>query len=109
MRDGRPHAHDRAAGGGHTQTTAPAATTTAPVTAATNTSALTAATNTAAPAAALAPGPGDGQVKLAALYHMSRDPFYRSPGGAVPAGTVVHLRLKAGGGRSDRGQRARLG
>jgi glycosidase len=79
-----------------TQTPAAAATNTAPVAAATNTPG--AATATPAPAAVLTPGPGDGQVKLDGLYHMSRDPFYRSPGGAVPAGTVVHLRLRAGAG-----------
>src|SRR5689334_1127572 len=55
-----------------------------------------AAPATASPAVAASPTPpqaGDGQIDQAALYHMSRDPLYRAPGGAVPAGTKVTLRL----------------
>ena len=37
---------------------------------------------------------GDARVDSTKLYHDSRDPFYRSPGGAVPGGTSVTLRLK---------------
>jgi glycosidase len=37
---------------------------------------------------------GDGNILTDSLYHDSRDPIYRSPGGAVPAGTSVTLRLK---------------
>src|SRR5438034_7308506 len=44
------------------------------------------------------PGPGDGKIDLGALYHMSRDPLYRSPAGAVPAGATVTLRLKTARG-----------
>jgi len=40
------------------------------------------------------PGPGDGAIQQGALYHMSRDPLYRSPVGAVAAGSVVTLRLR---------------
>lgn len=36
----------------------------------------------------------NGQIDLAALYHDSRDLLYRTPGGAVPAGTSVTLRLR---------------
>ena len=41
------------------------------------------------------PGPGDGAIQQGGLYHMSRDPLYRSPVGAVAARTVVTLRLRA--------------
>ena len=37
---------------------------------------------------------GDATIDTAKLYHNSRDSFYRSPGGAVPGGTAVRLRLK---------------
>ncbi|MEO8285715.1 MAG: alpha-amylase family glycosyl hydrolase [Chloroflexota bacterium] len=37
---------------------------------------------------------GDGNVDPDKLFHDSRDPFYRTPGGAVTAGTAVTLRLK---------------
>src|SRR5438552_11955123 len=49
-------------------------------------------------AAGATPGPGDGKVNLGALYHMSRDPLYRSPPGPVPAGSAVTLRLKTARG-----------
>ena len=43
----------------------------------------------------VAPGPGpDGNVEWDGLRHDSRDPLYRTPGGAVPAGTPVTLRLR---------------
>ena len=38
--------------------------------------------------------PGNGSIDLTALYHDSRDGLYRTPGGAVPAGTAVTLRLR---------------
>lgn len=47
------------------------------------------------------PGPGasevvvgDGQIDLRGLYHDSRSSLYRTPGGAVPAGTPVTIRLR---------------
>lgn len=51
----------------------------------------------ALPVAGASPSPagaGDGAIDLAALRHDSRDPFFRSPAGAVPAGTTVLLRLE---------------
>ena len=43
----------------------------------------------------VAPGPGhDGNVEWDGLRHDSRDLLYRTPGGAVPAGTPVTLRLR---------------
>src|SRR5687768_4204916 len=36
----------------------------------------------------------DGEVWWAENYHDSRDPLYRTPGGAVPVGTDVTLRLR---------------
>lgn len=49
--------------------------------------------------ATVTPGPGgegtgDRRVDGASLFHDSDDPAYRDPVGAVPAGTVVTLRLK---------------
>ncbi|MGH3071233.1 MAG: alpha-amylase family glycosyl hydrolase [Gaiellaceae bacterium] len=45
--------------------------------------------------AVVAPGPGhDGNVEWDGIRHDSRDPLYRTPGGAVPAGTPVKLRLR---------------
>jgi glycosidase len=38
--------------------------------------------------------PGAGPIDLSALYHDSRDGLYRTPGGAVPAGSAVTLRLR---------------
>ncbi|MDX6449497.1 MAG: hypothetical protein QOD08_1960 [Gaiellaceae bacterium] len=38
---------------------------------------------------------GDGKIGLAGLRFDSRDPAYRSPVGAVPAGTPVRMRLRA--------------
>ncbi len=55
-------------------------------------------TATIVPPPATATPAGDGQIDTKALYHMSRDPAYRSPGGAVPAGTTVTLRLRAAPG-----------
>ena len=47
------------------------------------------------------PGPGaselivgDGQIDLRGLYHDSRNGLYRTPGGPVPAGTSVTIRLR---------------
>ncbi len=40
----------------------------------------------------------DGQISEADLLHDSRSDLYRAPGGAVPAGTPVVLRLRAGAG-----------
>jgi glycosidase/fibronectin type 3 domain-containing protein len=40
----------------------------------------------------------DGTIRESDLQHDSRDDTYRSPGGAVPAGTPVLLRLRAGAG-----------
>ncbi len=40
----------------------------------------------------------DGTISEANLYHDSRSDLYRSPGGAVPAGTAVTLRIRAGAG-----------
>jgi glycosidase len=37
---------------------------------------------------------GDGAIELTGLFHDSRDDLYRSPGGAVPAGTPVTLRAR---------------
>ncbi len=58
-----------------------------------------------------APGPGpislapdlqplavDGEISVTDLAHDSRDDLYRTPYGAVPAGTVVTLRLRAAAG-----------
>ena len=52
---------------------------------------------------------GDGQINAGALYHMSRDPLYRSPVGAVPLGTMVTLRLKTAPGDLTGGHGARVG
>jgi glycosidase len=41
---------------------------------------------------------GDRKVDTQALFHDSRDPFYRDPGGAVTAGTIVTLRIKTAPG-----------
>ncbi len=38
---------------------------------------------------------GDGAIDLTAVLHDSRDPLYRTPGGAVTAGTSVTIRLQA--------------
>jgi glycosidase len=46
----------------------------------------------------LPPLSADGQISVADLAHDSRDDLYRSPSGAVPAGTVVTLRLRAAAG-----------
>jgi len=60
------------------------------------------APSASAPAVALAPDLPplaiDGKISEADLYHDSRSDLYRSPGGAVPAGTRVTLRLRAGAG-----------
>lgn len=40
----------------------------------------------------------DNNVQWAELGHNSRDPLYRSPGGAVPTGTAIRLRLRAADG-----------
>jgi glycosidase len=81
------------------QATAPIASTTATGSAAgAPTPARPTAPPTAASAARLTPGPGDGKINLAALYHMSRDPAYRDPPGPVPMGTAVTLRLKTAAG-----------
>ncbi len=40
----------------------------------------------------------DGSIREADLQHDSRDDLYRAPGGAVPAGTPVHVRLRAAAG-----------
>lgn len=40
----------------------------------------------------------DGHIRDADLQHDSRDDLYRTPGGAVPAGTAVILRLRAAAG-----------
>jgi glycosidase len=42
-----------------------------------------------------APPAVDGSIRQRDLQHDSRDDLYRSPGGAVPAGTPVHVRLRA--------------
>src|SRR5664280_3432002 len=55
--------------------------------------ALMTAPGAAAPSTPSA-SPGDGPIDLTALYHDSRDGLYRTPGGAVPAGTTVTLRLR---------------
>src|SRR4051812_10080544 len=52
-------------------------------------------------AAASTPVPtltGDNQIDNTKLYHDSRDPQFRSPGGAVPAGSDVTLRLRTAPG-----------
>ncbi len=41
---------------------------------------------------------GDGQIDAEKLFHDSRDAAYRSPGGAVPGGTSVVLRLRTQSG-----------
>lgn len=46
----------------------------------------------------LPPLSADGQISVADLAHDSRDDLYRTPYGAVPAGTVVTLRLRAAAG-----------
>jgi hypothetical protein len=48
----------------------------------------------AAASLAAAPHPGDGKIALASLRFDSRDAAYRSPVGAVPAGTSVRIRLR---------------
>ncbi len=48
----------------------------------------------AAATALVAQDPAAAQDPGAALLHDSRDTLYRSPGGAVPAGTTVRLRLR---------------
>jgi glycosidase len=55
--------------------------------------ALNAGPGAAAPSPAPA-SPGSGLIDLSALYHDSRDGLYRTPGGAVPAGTTVTVRLR---------------
>ena len=45
-------------------------------------------------AAAPSASPGPAPIDLTALYHDSRDGLYRTPGGAVPAGTTITLRLR---------------
>ncbi len=40
----------------------------------------------------------DGTIRDADLWHDSRDDRYRTPGGAVPAGTEVRIRLRAAAG-----------
>ncbi len=40
----------------------------------------------------------DGSIREADLLHDSRDDLYRAPTGAVPAGTPVHVRLRAAAG-----------
>ena len=55
--------------------------------------ALNAGPSAAAPSASSA-SPEPGQIDMTALYHDSRDGLYRTPGGAVPAGTAVTLRLR---------------
>ena len=47
------------------------------------------------PAAPAQAASNDGNVEWSLLYHDSRDPLYRSPGGAVPTGTAVQLRLRS--------------
>jgi glycosidase len=46
----------------------------------------------------LPPLAADGQISVADLAHDSRDDLYRTPYGAVPAGTLVTLRLRAAAG-----------
>jgi glycosidase len=46
----------------------------------------------------LPPLSADGQISVGDLAHDSRDDLYRTPYGAVPAGTVVTLRLRAAAG-----------
>ena len=46
----------------------------------------------------LPPLAADGTIAEADLHHDSRSDLYRSPGGAVPAGTQVTLRLRAAAG-----------
>jgi glycosidase len=54
-----------------------------------------AATETPAPSATpVASHATDGHVEPAGLRHDSRDTLYRTPGGAVPAGTPVTIRLR---------------
>ena len=48
----------------------------------------------------LAPLAADGQISEADLAHDSRDDRYRTPFGAVQAGTVVTLRLRAAAGKA---------
>jgi len=55
--------------------------------------ALNAGPGVAAPSSASA-SPGTGLIDLTALYHDSRDGLYRTPGGAVPTGTTVTVRLR---------------
>ena len=50
---------------------------------------------TAGAGATASPAPSEpSQIDLTALYHDSRNGLYRTPGGAVPAGTAVTLRLR---------------
>ena len=51
-----------------------------------------------AAAAEEAPPAVDGVIRQADLQHDSRDDLYRAPSGAVPAGTPVHIRLRAAAG-----------
>jgi glycosidase len=53
---------------------------------------------TVTPAPDLPGQAGDRRVDEGALFHDSDDPFYRDPGGSVPGGTVVTLRLKTAPG-----------
>ncbi len=73
--------------------------------AAVSTAMLLAALVSGSGAAALPAAPGSpatgplatsaaGRIDLTALYHDSRDGLYRTPGGAVPAGTAITLRLR---------------
>jgi glycosidase len=52
----------------------------------------------------LEPAAIDGHINLADLQHDSRDDLYRTPVGAVPAGTTVTLRLRATAGDLSRAQ-----
>jgi glycosidase len=46
----------------------------------------------------------DGTIRDADLWHDSRDDRYRTPGGAVPAGTSVRIRLRAAAGDLESAQ-----
>ncbi len=59
--------------------------------------ALPAITVAAEPVAG-APSAVDGTIRESDLQHDSRDDAYRTPGGAVPAGELVRLRLRAAAG-----------
>ncbi len=52
----------------------------------------------AAPALIAHAAAHDNNVQWTELGHNSRDPLFRSPGGAVPTGTAVRLRLRAADG-----------